>query len=302
MTRKQALRAAMAKFRGKKGESVVQKLNEICTQMPFTQWDFKTIRDAIESYMSVHKRLPAAADFTKKNELPSHIVIKQRFGMSVSDFMSQHFPAYVKPGVTRKQALLLAYEKLSDDPDARAKIKELIDEYPYCKWSPQNILDGVTEFYRTNGRLPYERELNKANNLPDYKFFAYKFGMPPTRWYRIFCNDLYLENEKNKHLFKRDYLQEFKDEYLRVMPYSRDDFNRKRDGANCCLAEVVMRNSGINSWRELLEKCQLPVYQYPCDDEDMITEVEVIILDENKEVLYTYILDEFGYLDREFLF
>ena len=303
MTRKQALLAVTAKLRGiKENECVADKLDEICRVMPFTEWDEQTIMDCIEQFMAVHNRLPSATDFSKKNELPSHTVIKHRFGLGVRDFMSQYFPDYYKPSVTRKQALILAYNMLTNEPEARKKIEELIDEYPFCKWTPANILDGVSEFYRINGRLPYERELGKSINLPSYKHFAYKFGVSPTKWYRLFCNDLFIENEKNKHLFRRDYLQEFRDEYLRVTPYSKDDFNRKRDGANCCLAEVVMKNTGVDSWRQLLEKCHLPVYEYPNQEEDMITEVEVIILDDNKEVMYTYILDEFGYLDREFLF
>lgn len=303
MTRKQALLAVIAKYQDKNvhvGE--LDKLKEICKVMPFTQWDFETIKDSIEYYLSINKRLPTATDFKINNELPTHSVIKHRFGMGVHDFMLEYFPTYYEPGITRKQALNFAYNELRDEPEVQEKIKELLDEYPFCKWTPKNILDGVTEFYRVNGRLPYERELGKAINLPTYTHFAYKFGVSPTKWYRLFCYDLYVENEKNRHLFKRNYLQEFKDEYLRVIPYSKEDFNRKRNGANCCLAEVVMRNSGINSWRELLEKCQLPVYQYPWEDGDLITEVEVIIIDEKKEVLYTYILDEFGYLDREFLF
>lgn len=301
MTRKQAILGVIAKFEGKKEyRDKVDKLKEICKIMPFTGWDCETIKDSVECFMSENKRVPSVTDFNKKNGLPSPPSVKSRLKMTVGAFLSKYFPAYYEPCITRKQALLFAHEALKDKPDLQEKIEELIEEYPVCRWTPKNIADGVTEFYRVNGRLPYERELGRQNNLPDYKHFAYKFGMSPARWYSIFCEELYKENEQNKHLFKRDYLKEFKDEYLRVRPYSKDDFNNKRDGANCCTADVVMKNSGINSWQELLKVSGVPFFADPHSGTNQIKEVEVIVLNENKEVLYTYTLDNFEYDQKLF--
>ena len=58
----------------------------------------------------------------------------------------------------------------------------------------------------------------------------------------------------------------------------------------CCLAEVVMKNTYISNWNELLQKCNLQRYEKEIPK--LITEMEVIILDGSLNELYRYNINE----------
>lgn len=285
MTRNQALLSVFSMFEGKNSHiEEIAKLKEIARVMPFTEWDDATIKDAVENFMAENGRVPTVADFKKENGLPSNSVIKQHYKMNLREWLDKNFYTYYKPKTTRKQVLEFAYEVLSGE--ARKKIKELLAEYPFCRWTTENIIDGVEEFFRVNGRLPYEREFNKTNHLPDYKHLIYKYKCGLCEWYEKYCNDLFLKNESIVTP-TRDYLQEFAEEYERIKPVSKEDFNRLRNPDNCCLAEVVMRNTYIATWNELLNKCNLQHYERQIPK--LISTTEIVVLDENSEELYRYV-------------
>lgn len=288
MTRNQVLLSVFAMFEGKNGHTEeIERLKEIASAMPFTEWDDATVKDAVEYFMAMHGRVPTVTDFKKENGLPSNPVIKQRYKMNLREWLDRNFSTYYKPKPTRKQALEFAYEALAKLSVARDKIKELLDEYPVCRWTPENIIDAVEEFFRLNDRLPYEREYNKSNHLPDYKHLFYKYKCGLREWYETYCNELFVKNESRIKPV-RDYLKDFVEEYERIKPISKEDFNRRRNSENCCLAEVVMRNTYITSWLELLKRCNLP--QYEKSTPKIITEMEVIMLDDNLEELYRYFI------------
>ncbi len=290
MTRNQALLSVFAMFEGKNSHlEEIAKLKEVANVMPFTEWDDATVKDAVEDFMSVNGRVPTVTDFKKENGLPSHPVIKQRYKINLHEWLNKNFPTYYKPKPTRKQALEFAYKVLEKLPDARAKIGELLDEYPVCRWSSTNILDAVEEFFRQNDRLPYEREFIKANHLPDYGHLLYKYKCGLREWYETYCNDLFIKNESRIKPV-RDYLKEFAEEYERIKPISKEEFNRMRNPEICCLAEVVMKNTYISNWNELLQKCNLQRYEKEIPK--LITEMEVIILDGSLNELYRYNINE----------
>lgn len=288
MTRNQALLSVFTMFEGKSSHTEeIEKLKEIARVMPFTEWDDATVKDAVEYFMAMNGRVPTVTDFKKENGLPSNPVIKQHYEMNLREWLDINFPTYYEPKSTRKQALQFAYEALSKLPDAQEKIKELLAEYPICRWSSENIIDAVEEFYRINDRLPYERDFKKNNHLPDYGHLLYKYKCGLREFYETNCNELFIKNE-SKIKPVRDYLKEFSEEYERIKPISKEDFNRRRSSENCCLAEVVMRNTYITSWTELLKKCNLQRYEKVVPN--LITEMEVIMLDDNLEELYRYVV------------
>lgn len=288
MTRNQALLSVFAMFEGKNGHTEqIERLKEVAIVMPFTEWDDATVKDAVEYFMATHGRVPTVTDFKKENGLPSNPVIKQRYKMNLREWLDRNFPTYYEPKPTRKQALEFAYEALAKLPAAQDKIKELLEEYPVCRWTSENMIDAVEEFFRVNDRLPYEREFNKSNHLPDYGHLLYKYKCGLREWYETYCNELFVKNESRIKPV-RDYLKEFAEEYERIKPLSKEDFNRRRNSENCCLAEVVMRNTYITSWLELLKKCNLQRYEKTTPK--LITEMEVIMLDDNLEEIYRYVL------------
>lgn len=253
--------------------------------MPFTEWDDATVKDAVENFMAENGRLPIVTDFKKENGLPPHSVIKQRYKMNLCEWLDEKFPTYYEPVITRKQALQFAYRLLTGE--AQEKIGELLEEYPVCRWSLENIIDGVDEFYRLNGRLLYEREFHKSNHLPDYGHILYKFKCGLQEWYRTFCAELYEKCGARKKPV-RNYLEEFTEEYERIKPCSKDEFNQKRDSKKSCIAEVVMQKNNIKKWSELLSYCGLSVYHRK--QATQITVIEVIVLDERLEELYSYVV------------
>jgi len=288
MTRNQALLSVFAMFEGKNSHTgEIERLKEIARVMPFTEWDDDTVKDAVEYFMATHGRVPTVTDFKKENGLPSNPVIKQHYKMNLREWLDKNFPTYYEPKSTRKQALKFAYESLAKLPAAQEKIKELLAEYPVCRWSSENIIDAVEEYYRVHDRLPYERDFKKINHLPDYGHLLYKYKCGLRDFYETHCNELFVKNESRIKPV-RDYLKEFAEEYERIKPLSKEDFNRRRNSENCCLAEVVMRNTYITSWTELLKKCNLQRYEKV--DENLITEMEVIMLDDNLEELYRYVV------------
>ena len=288
MTRNEALLSVFAMFEGKNSHTEdIEKLREVASVMPFTEWDDATVKDAVEYFMAINGRVPTVTDFKKENGLPCNSVIKNRYKINLHEWLGLNFPTYYKPKPTRKQALQFAYEALAKFPAAQDKIKELLTEYPVCRWSIENIVDAVNEFFKVNGRLPYERDYRKSNHLPDYGHILYKYNCGLREWYGIYCNELLKKNE-NRMENSRNYLKEFSNEYERIKPISKADFNRRRNQNNCCLAEVVMRNTGINSWSELLHKCNLQYYEKTVPK--LITTMEVIILGDKLEEKYRYFL------------
>ena len=69
----------------------VNKLKEIQSDIPFTGWDEKTIRDTLDQFVVDNGRQPTATDLKKKG-MPPHPVIKLRFGVSASEWLQVNYP------------------------------------------------------------------------------------------------------------------------------------------------------------------------------------------------------------------
>ncbi len=102
MTRKQSLMKAIEVLSSLPQTDglpeVITGLNELASDLPVTNWDEKTIFDTIEQFFMEHGKYPTTNDFQRKG-LPSHTVIKHRFGITLAEFLDRYYPQredYVK--------------------------------------------------------------------------------------------------------------------------------------------------------------------------------------------------------------
>ncbi len=102
MTRKQSLIKAIEILSSlpQAGDlrEVITGLNELVSDLPVTSWDEKTIFDTIEQFFIENGKYPTTNDFQRKG-LPSHTVIRHRFGITLTEFLDRYYPQrrdYVK--------------------------------------------------------------------------------------------------------------------------------------------------------------------------------------------------------------
>ena len=95
MTRKEALREAMqivssARI-GKQRKADILSGLALCQQeLPFTHWSPAAVFDACDTWVREHGALPLRA-FTSP-AMPSHTVLKHRFGMTAREFRDRYYP------------------------------------------------------------------------------------------------------------------------------------------------------------------------------------------------------------------
>ena len=96
MTRKQALSTAIeALSKTGQNEEAIQVLHTMIDELPLNRWTEDAIRDSVEQFILDNGRPPLRSDFRSKL-LPPHSVIKRRFGVTLQEWLEQHYPT-VKP-------------------------------------------------------------------------------------------------------------------------------------------------------------------------------------------------------------
>lgn len=95
MTRKQALNQAIQALSKRKGfEEVIQLLQDIHDELPLIHWSDKSIRDTVEQFiLDNNGKIPSASDFKRKG-MPPHPVIKQKYKITLSEWLEQNYPTY----------------------------------------------------------------------------------------------------------------------------------------------------------------------------------------------------------------
>ena len=88
MTRKQALCKALEVINDPEAAAA---LRDIINNLPLVSWTETTIFDSIDQFIADNGRVPMATDF-KRRGLPPHPVIKLRFGITLREFLEQHYP------------------------------------------------------------------------------------------------------------------------------------------------------------------------------------------------------------------
>ena len=95
MTRKQALSAAMERIRAlemdETEKTAILKGLQLCAdELPFVRWSEAAIFDACDEFLLTHPYI-RLKDFDHAG-LPSHTVIKRRFGMTAQEFRDKFYP------------------------------------------------------------------------------------------------------------------------------------------------------------------------------------------------------------------
>jgi hypothetical protein len=92
MTRKQAIYQAIQALSALGGkEEAITLLQDIYDEMPLIHWSDKSIRDTVEQFIVDNGRMPTASDFRKKG-MPPHPVIKQKYGITLGEWLEQNYP------------------------------------------------------------------------------------------------------------------------------------------------------------------------------------------------------------------
>ena len=100
MTRKQALHKAIKILsNSKENTEIIQLLQDIYDELPLIHWSDKSIRDTVEQFIIDNGRNPTATDF-KRRGMPPHPVIKQKYKITLGEWLELNYP-------TKK----LSYEK-----------------------------------------------------------------------------------------------------------------------------------------------------------------------------------------------
>ena len=102
MTRKQALSAAIEALNKAGQTEAAEILHTLSGELPFFSWSEDAIYDAVEQFILDHGRVPTTTDF-KERGLPPHTVIKRRFGVTLQEWLDQHYPT-AKPPLDEVQA------------------------------------------------------------------------------------------------------------------------------------------------------------------------------------------------------
>lgn len=259
ITRKTAIYKAISLLerQGNRREEIVI-LQELATGMPILQWSEKVAKDCIDNFYLDNGRLPTVTDLQKKNTgLPAHTNFKYLFGVTASQWLSQHSQSYEPPKTTRKRTLLLALEMLSGEE--RQRIKEMLDEYPLAKWNETNTVDCFLTFYQKYNRVPSEREMEASEELPYYKIFQYRWKMTYLKWLEKYIPILY-KAFFDERVYQRDYISDFISEYKRLQPRNEADFDRRRNQEVCCQASHIKMALKITKWTQLVKYCGLELF------------------------------------------
>ena len=117
MTRKQALNKAIEALSKKKEYAeVVGLLRDIYDELPLIHWSDKSIRDTVDQFIVDNGRVPTASDFRRK-EMPPHPVIKQKYKITLGEWLEQNYPVH----------------KVSRDELKEKYTKEFLEDYERIK-------------------------------------------------------------------------------------------------------------------------------------------------------------------------
>ena len=158
--------------------------------------------------------------------------------------------------MTRKQALALAEQVLSErgQDDAAVILHKLSSELPFFSWSEDAIYDSVEQFILDQGRTPTATDFKKRG-LPPHTVIKRRFGITLQEW----LNRDYPIVKPSEEEKRTKATEAFVLDYFRIQPKSADEFNVRRTPGTHCWYTVAVYNH-TRSWRNLLAKLELPIY------------------------------------------
>lgn len=201
MNRKQAiLHAIEILSQDNKNEQIVEKLQEIYSEMPLSYWTKESIIDSIETYAYEHNdTLPYAHELTSKNNLPSNTVIKQKFGISsMNIFFKRYFPHLKHKSYHDKDYYLNIFKKNYFEIQRKLEIKS-VNTKQYNE-------------HKNKGAPNYETIVKKCG-LTSYSELLTECGLKKPYGQLSVTIDIYSDEDENNEDLKmllNDILSEYK--------------------------------------------------------------------------------------------
>ena len=156
--------------------------------------------------------------------------------------------------MTRKQALELAVQALTENKEAVQVLHTMIDELPLNRWTEAAIRDSVEQFILDNGRPPMRTDFKKKC-LPPHSVVKRRFGVTLQEW----LEQYYPTQKTPLDEIHAKATEDFIREYLRIQPVSAEDYNARRAHPSHGWYAIAKYNH-TRRWRILLEKLKLPIY------------------------------------------
>ena len=111
MTRKQAVSLAIqALSEAGQNEEAITVLRTLSDELPLVHWSDAAIRDSIDQFILDQARIPTVSDF-KKRGLPPHTVIKNRYGVTLRDWLQENYPVIKASQETERKRLTKEFKK-----------------------------------------------------------------------------------------------------------------------------------------------------------------------------------------------
>ena len=146
--------------------------------------------------------------------------------------------------MTRKTALQKAISLLSEDKkntEICEKLGDILEDMPLTNWTDKTIRDRIEQFYEDEGRYPTTTD------------FKHRYKMTLSRWLKenYPTPKITYEQRKEKHT------KAFVEEYLRLLPKSSDDFDRRRQKGIISWRGLAPYYN-VTGWHSLLQTLNLP--------------------------------------------
>ena len=179
--------------------------------------------------------------------------------------------------MTRKQALSLAIQRLSANPEDKAALEaaqvlhSLEDDLPFVRWSEDGIHDTIQQFIIDNERVPTVSDF-KRKGMPPHPVFKNRYGLTLGEW----LSNHYPADKTAQIEAQRVCTQDFIEDYNHIKPRSADEFDAHRRHTTRCWFTIA-RYNGERTWTGLLNTLNLPSYSHiPMKKEHHCFSVSVI--------------------------
>lgn len=180
MTRKQAIIKAIQTVSEsglEESNDIIGLLQDIYDELPINHWTDKSIRDSVEQFIIDNGRNPTATDFKKKG-MPPHPVIKQKYKITLSEWLEKNYPTHspnleeLKNDYTKSfvEDYLRIKPKSSDEfnqkKSANTKCWQTVAKYYDVKaWLPLIKTLGLPHFSENNSRKAVQFNVNIESNI-----------------------------------------------------------------------------------------------------------------------------------------
>ena len=164
--------------------------------------------------------------------------------------------------MTRKEALQLAVDILSEKPSAQetvTKLNEILENLPITRWTDSVIRDTVDQYTLDHGKLPNTKRFHDPG-MPPPIAITRVYHMTVREFLEHFYPEILLNLSDKIERQKQQQITLFISEYQRIKPVSREDYDRRRRPGTKC-GQTIMIYNNLTSWSSLLLLLKLPKYQ-----------------------------------------